>query len=65
MASAHDIFFSVNRYDCDGDLIEEGIFLHFGDTSVKAADSFRDFRNLPGCIQSMVDEIAANYLASE
>lgn len=61
MASINDIFFSINRYDRDGDLVEEGVFLHFGDTSVKAADSTLEFRNLPSCIQSMVDEISANY----
>lgn len=65
MASAHQIYFSVNRYDRDGDLTEEGIFLHFGDTTVKASDSFSDFRALPDLVQSMVDEIAANYPVNE
>lgn len=55
------IMFSVNRYDRDGDIEETGIFLHFGDTIVKAADTFADFRTLPDAIYSMVDEIRENY----
>lgn len=59
------IMFSVNRYDRDGDIEEEGIFLHFGDTIVKAADTFADFRKLPDHIESMVEEIAENYPLSD
>lgn len=56
-----DIMFSVNTYDKDGDVVDEGIFLHFGETVVKAADTFSDFRSLVGHIQSMVNEISENY----
>ena len=27
-----DVCFSVNEYDCDGDISDKGIFLHFGNT---------------------------------
>ena len=39
-----DIVFSVNEYDSDGDATDKGVFLHFGETRVKAADSIEDFR---------------------
>lgn len=59
------IMFSVNRYDRDGDIVETGIFLHFGDTIVKAADTLADFRRLPDHIESMAEEIAENYPLSD
>ena len=39
-----DITFSVNRYDCDGDMMQEGVFLHFGDAAVvKVCGSVQKF----------------------
>lgn len=37
--------FSVNRHDRDGDgdITEEGVFLEFGDTSVKVCESPAEF----------------------
>lgn len=56
-----DIMFSVNDYDQDGDVTNEGIFLHFGGTRVKAAESLADFRAIVGHMESMVREIEENY----
>jgi len=33
-----DIIFSVHDYDQDGDAVDRGIFLHFGETRVKVAE---------------------------
>ncbi len=31
--------FSVNRYDLDGDIYEDGIFLYFDHTSIRICDA--------------------------
>ncbi len=56
-----DIVFSVNEYDRDGDVTDEGVFLHFGETRVKAADSIDDFRSIVQHMKDMVSEIEENY----
>lgn len=56
-----DPTFSINMYDRDGDLIDEGVFLHFGDMSVKVAVSVADFKNFERCIVAMEREINENY----
>ena len=56
-----DIVFSVNEYDSDGDATDKGVFLHFGETRVKAADSIDDFRSIVQHMKAMVSEIEENY----
>ncbi len=56
------ILFSVNEYDFEGDLHKKGVFLHFGDTRVLAADSIKDFSAIIEHFESMVAEIETNYL---
>ena len=56
-----DIVFSVNEYDRDGDVTDKGVFLHFGETRVKAADSIDDFRSIVQHMKTMVSEIEENY----
>jgi hypothetical protein len=56
-----DVMFSVNEYDQDGDINDEGIYLHFGDTRVKVASSIVEFKQFVDRISSMVDEIEENY----
>jgi hypothetical protein len=53
--------FSINDYDRDGDLMTKGVFLHFGETRVKAADSLAEFREIIEHFESMVREIEENY----
>jgi hypothetical protein len=53
--------FSVNEYDRDGDLNTKGVFLHFGETRVKVADSLAEFREIVERFESMVYEIEENY----
>ena len=53
-----DITFSVNRYDCDGDMMQEGVFLHFGDCAVvKVCDSVLEFFNFVSRIKAIERDI--------
>lgn len=56
-----DIMFSVNDYDRDGDCTEKEVFLHFGETRVKAADSIKEFYDIVRHFEAMRDEIEENY----
>lgn len=57
----NDITFSIHGYDQDGDTIDRGIFLHFGETRIKVADNLNDFKEFADLIDRMVDEIRDNY----
>jgi hypothetical protein len=46
--------YGVNRYDSDGDVIEEGIFFFWGDTSVKVAEGVADLRALMTLINANI-----------
>jgi len=53
-----DITFSVNRYDCDGDMMQEGVFLHFGDSAVvKVCDSVQKFFDFVSHIKAIERDI--------
>lgn len=56
-----DIFFSVNRYDSDGDVVEAGIFIDFGETSIRVAYNPQEFKLVSDRISSMYDEIKTKY----
>lgn len=56
-----NIKFSVNDYDSDGNIIEEGIFLHFDGARVKAASSLKEFKTIIAHLQVMINEIETNY----
>lgn len=56
-----DITFTVNQYDKDGDIIEEGIYLNFGDTTVKVATNFTEFKTIIWQMEKIVKEISENY----
>lgn len=54
--------FSINSYDRDGDVLEEGIYLHHGEFSrVRVATTMRGFKAYIYSLQSMVEEIEENY----
>ncbi len=57
MAHPSDITYSLSRYDRDGDCIEHGVFLHFGDVSVKIADTVEEFEQIVPCMQQIIKEI--------
>lgn len=53
--------FSVNLYDKDGDILEEGIFLHIGDiTTIKFKD-VSELDDFTHALSSTVKEIRENY----
>jgi hypothetical protein len=52
-----DITFTVNSYDQDGDVVEEGIFLHFGETRIRVANDIKDAEGLPALMQKIITEI--------
>ena len=56
-----DVCFSINDYDQDGDCHDSGIFLHFGDTRIKAANNMAEFEGFIEHLESMRDEIKENY----
>lgn len=55
------ITFSINEYDRDGDCTEKGVFLHFDNTRVKAADTIKDFADIVRHFEAMVAEIEQNH----
>lgn len=56
-----DILFSVNTYDNDGDIEEEGVFLHFDDTRVRVADNPEDFVDVVYQIRKIQEELLERY----
>jgi len=55
------ITFSINRYDKDGDIFENGIYLHFGDVSIKIANDIAEFKVFYNEIEDIIKEIEENY----
>lgn len=53
--------FSVNDFDFEGDVVEKGIYLHFGDTRIKVADSGADFGAFIENLKVLRKEIQDNY----
>ena len=61
-----DITFSIHRYDCDGDMMQEGVFLHFGDCAVvKVSDSVLEFFNFVSRIKAIEREIEMYFTITE
>ena len=59
------ILYTIGIYDSDGDLVEGGVFLHFGSTIVKAAETVEEFKTITGHMEVMVKEIEENYEAAQ
>jgi hypothetical protein len=49
--------FTVNLCGNDGDAYSTGIFLHYGDTVIKVADTIKGFKAHTKHLVTMVDEI--------
>lgn len=58
-------FFSIDRYDSDGDLIDRGIYLHYGDVSIRVARTINGFHAHLEHLWSIEKEIKENYLWEE
>jgi hypothetical protein len=51
------VLFSVGEYDYEGDVTDRGVFLHFGNTKIKACDTVNDFANFVKQIKNIQDEL--------
>lgn len=56
-----DIYFSVHDYDFEGDIFDNGVFLHFGETRIKVAENPDEFKAVAKRINGMAEEITENY----
>lgn len=61
MPHPREINFSLSNYDKDGDKIESGVFLHFGGTRIKVAETVADFREIVPHFEAMIDEIGSTF----
>lgn len=55
------ILWSINEYDKDGDITEEGIYLHLGNTKIRVATDLEDFRIFLTDLNDMLPEITENW----
>lgn len=53
-----DILFSTNEYDKDGDCINKGVFLHFGQVRIKVSDTIEEFYS----VVNRINDIRMNLL---
>ena len=60
MIKPNDISFSINEYDHDGDVFEEGIFLHFGECKIHVAASLKGFKDVRRQLKKIEKEIRNN-----
>jgi hypothetical protein len=56
------ITFTINEYDSNGVIWEEGVYLHFEDTRIKVAESIADFQKVVDQIQKINVELQKNYI---
>ncbi len=55
------LYFSVNEYDKDGDVVDSGIFIHFENTRVKVADDVAGLALFREQLAAIETEIRENY----
>jgi hypothetical protein len=51
------VYFNVGEFDQDGDLITDGIYLHFGETRIRVAEDIEGYRDFVSELQRMEKEI--------
>ena len=59
--SHKQITFSVNEYDCDGDCLDGGVFLHIDDCKIKVTDSVKEFSAIVEQINQIAKELEERY----
>lgn len=55
-----DVTFSINEYDFEGDIMEKGIFLHFGHTKIKVANTMEEYEDFLINLYSIKTELREN-----
>jgi hypothetical protein len=53
--------FSINIHDRNGDIMDDGIFLYFGDAMIKVADDKDEFAAFVNHLKKIEDEIRENW----
>ena len=62
MMMAHTpVNFSINMFDCDWDIVEEGVFLHFGVAAIKIGNDLRDYESFINELEAMKNAVAEVY----
>ena len=60
MSDTKSVTFSIDRHDKDGDSWETGIYLHFGNASIKVAEDIEGYKEFTAKLEHMTVEIADN-----
>ena len=60
MADPIKIGFTIHAYDSDGDIYENGIYLHFEHTAIRVCDSIEDFDKVVENIKLIQKELKEN-----
>ena len=55
------ITFSINRYDNDGSIFEEGIFLNINDKLIIKVKDIEEIKGMISNLSLVIDEIGLNY----
>lgn len=55
-----NVTFSINEYDFEGDIVEKGIYLHFGHTKIKVANTIEEYAAFVNDLEEMKGEIYEN-----
>jgi hypothetical protein len=53
-----ETYFSINRYDEDGDVWEHGIYLHFGEDFTMKLNNVQELTNLIWKLQKIEKEVS-------
>lgn len=56
-----NVLFSLSAYDSEGDCVEDGVFLHFGDTRIKVGTTMEDLDSIIDQLKSIRVEIEETY----
>lgn len=55
-----NVTFSINEYDFEGDIVEKGIYLHFGHTKIKVADNMEEYEDFLINLYTIKTELLEN-----
>jgi len=59
------VFYSINDYDFEGDITEEAVYLHFGETRIKIADTVKQSSEFFEQMEKIYKEINATSRLTE
>jgi hypothetical protein len=56
-----EILFSINYYDADGDIVDKGIFIYFGNRFILKVDYLEDLEEIIYGLNKCQKEISESY----